>query len=96
MNVFFTKNADRNFENIQKYLAENWGPTSKEKFIHKTKHSLELLKLHPELGTKEVESKNIYGLLLHKHIRMFYKLYKDRISVLALFDVRQNPGRRPK
>jgi plasmid stabilization system protein ParE len=96
MKIYFTKNAEKNFNTIQKYLQDEWGDKSKERFILKTKHALELLRQFPQLGTKEVEMNKIHGLLIHKHVRLFYKIYSDRISILALFDLRQNPKRRPK
>ncbi|MBK8485758.1 MAG: type II toxin-antitoxin system RelE/ParE family toxin [Saprospiraceae bacterium] len=95
MKIFFTKNAKRNFENIQIYLEINWGIKAKDKFAFKVYHSLELLKQNPKLGTREHESKSLYGLLIHKHIKIFYRIKNDRISILSLFDVRQNPEARP-
>lgn len=95
MRIFFTKNAKRNFDNIKLYLEINWGVKVKDKFTLKVYHSLELLKQNPKLGTREHESAIIYGLLIHKHVKMFYRIKNDRITILSLFDVRQNPETRP-
>lgn len=95
MRIFFTKNAQRNFENIQIYLEHTWGAKIKDKFVIKVRHVLELLEQHPKLGTKENENKDLYGLLIHRHTKMFYRIKNNKISILSLFDTRQNPKARP-
>lgn len=55
-----------------------------------------LLEEFPELGSLEVPDKKIHGFQLTKQTRIFYRIAKQRIILLTLFDTRQNPANRPK
>lgn len=66
MRIYFTKNAYKNFQQICFYIKEEFGINSIDKFKLKVQHSLELLAQHPKLGTLELESNNLYGLVIHK------------------------------
>ena len=95
MTVFFTSSATKDLENINSYLSQHWGHNSQLKFESKLRHSLNLLPSNPRLGILENVAKNIYSILVHKHIRVYYRLTLKKIIILSLFDVRQNPNLRP-
>lgn len=95
MTVFFTSSATKDLENIISYLSQYWGHNSQLKFESKLRHSLNLLPSNPRLGILENVAKNIYSILVHKHIRVYYRLTLKKIIILSLFDVRQNPNLRP-
>lgn len=96
MRIFFSKNAEKDLEEIQIYLDLNYGAKVRDKFVLKIRHALELLMQHPKLGSKEHETKDLYGLLIHRHSKMFYRIKNDKITILAFFDTRQNPKTIPK
>ena len=95
MNIYFTGEAIKDLETINSYLSQHWGPNSHLKFESKLGHSLNLLPTNPKLGILENIDKNIYSILVHKHIRVYYRLTTKKIIILSLFDVRQNPNLRP-
>jgi plasmid stabilization system protein ParE len=95
MNVYFTGAAIKDLETINSYLSQHWGHNSHLKFENKLGHSLNLLLTNPKLGILENIDKNIHSILVHKHIRVYYRLTPKKILILSLFDVRKNPNLRP-
>lgn len=85
MRIYFTKNAYKNFQQICFYIKEEFGINSIDKFKLKVQHSLELLAQHPKLGTLELESNNLYGLVIHKNEKIFYRIRNNKIAILSLF-----------
>ncbi|MBK8298203.1 MAG: type II toxin-antitoxin system RelE/ParE family toxin [Saprospiraceae bacterium] len=85
MRIYFTKNAYKNFQQICFYIKEEFGINSIDKFKLKVQHSLELLAQHPKLGTLELESNNLYGLVIHKMKKIFYRIRNNKIAIFSLF-----------
>ncbi len=96
MKIFWTKRAEKRFSGIVDYLRNEWGGKVKDAFVQKTDDFLKLLERFPEIGSVEVEEKNIRGYTLTKHNRVFYRIKKDKIILLTFFDTRQNPKRKPR
>ena len=88
--VVWTKRANNKFNKIIDYLDQKWGSTTTENFVKKTYDIIELIADHPELGTLEIQDKNIRGILLTKHNRLFYRIEKETIILLIFFDTRSD------
>lgn len=95
MSVVFTSRAKRNYHSIKKYLSDKWGASIAEAFEQKTIDFLYLLEQFPEIGTNELPEKQIRGFQLTQQTKVFYRLKGKQIIILALFDVRQDPEKRP-
>lgn len=50
---------------------------------------------HPETGRLSEVSPQIRYVLLDKHRRLYYEIGEELITVLTLFDTRQDPKKRP-
>lgn len=94
MKISFTKRAQKNYNSIKIYLSEEWGLKTAEAFEEKTVDFLDILKEFPEMGSMELPEKNIRGFQLTKQTRILYRIIKNRLIVLAFFDVRQNPNKK--
>jgi plasmid stabilization system protein ParE len=92
--IIWNKRASRQFEQIQRYLEEEFGKKSAGIFTSRLFNFLELLAKYPEIGTLENAKENIRGFLLHRHTTILYKKGKNRIYILSVFDNRQDPGKR--
>ena len=64
-------------------------------FILKIDHRLEQLIANPELGSLSEKVKNVRGMLITRHNRMYYKIEGQKVIVLNLYDTRMNPHRIP-
>jgi len=93
MNVFLTRRAERNFNSIKEYITKEWGQKTAEAFVNKADETFHLLESFPNMGP--VESKDIRGFQLSRQTRILYRVKEKRIIILSLFDVRQNPKKRP-
>jgi plasmid stabilization system protein ParE len=92
--VIWTKRASAKFDAIIEYLELDWNKKVVRAFVQKTDTILRLLAQTPELGTLEHAEKGIRGFKLTKHNRLFYRVEKDRLIVLNMFDNRQHPKRK--
>ncbi|XOV93186.1 MAG: type II toxin-antitoxin system RelE/ParE family toxin [Bacteroidota bacterium] len=96
MKILWTKKAQTRFQEIISYILTEFGEKPSISFKDKVFDFLELLERFPQLGTLEVVDKNIYGFQISKQTKIFYRINKDHISLLTLFDTRQDPKKKPE
>ncbi|MES2426634.1 MAG: type II toxin-antitoxin system RelE/ParE family toxin [Bacteroidota bacterium] len=92
--VNFTKRADRDFENILDYIEDKFGTQATIHFKDLVIEFASLLQYFPEIGSLEQVDKQIRGFVIHRRLKVFYRIKKDSIIVLRLFDTRQHPDKR--
>lgn len=96
MRIFLTKRAEKNYRSIKEHITEEWGEIVADAFEQKTVSFFDLLEDFPEIGAIELAGKQIRGFQLTKQTRVFYRIKDDRIIILTLFDVRQDPKKKPR
>ena len=64
LDLEWSKNADQKFDEILKYLNENWGQKVTKVFVKKVYNFLDILVEFPEIGTLEHKVKGIRGFTL--------------------------------
>lgn len=96
MQIHLTKRAVKKFNLIKEYIKKEWGDKVLSAFEQKTKDFLDLLKDFPKMGSVEVGEKQIRGILLTKHTKIFYRIKENRIIILTFFDLRQDPSNKLK
>ena len=94
LTIYWTKQADQKFDQILKYLEEEWGDKVTRAFVRKVYDFLDILSEFPEIGTLENAERNIRGFVIVKQLTVFYKIKDDTIILLSFFDNRQNPKRK--
>ncbi|MBS1544268.1 MAG: type II toxin-antitoxin system RelE/ParE family toxin [Bacteroidetes bacterium] len=94
MKVFISRRALRNYNSIKEYITEQFGAKTSEAFTRKTDETFQLLEDFPEMGS--IENNDIRGFQLSRQTRILYRIKREKIIILSLFDVRQNPKKRPK
>ena len=92
MKIFLTSRAERNYDSIKNYIKQEWGDKTAEEFAQKTDDLFNLLKIYPLMG--QIEKDDIRGFQLSPHARILYRVREEKIVILALFDVRQNPKKK--
>ena len=95
LKISWTKRADKKFDQTIAYLENEWSQTVARNFVERFYNLLDLLVQYPEIGTLEVEEKNIRSFSVTKHNRLFYRIKKGHIILLTFFDTRQHPRKRP-
>ncbi len=94
LKIYWTKRADKKFNQILNYLQEEWGESVASAFIRKVYDLLNILSEFPEIGTIENEEKGIRGFTLIKQVNLFYRISGDKVILLNFFDNRQHPGKK--
>lgn len=79
------------FYSIISYLVDEFGDVVASNFIKKVNEVLSDILLFPEIGSVENDELNIRGLVLTRHITLFYQVRKRKIILLNFYDNRQNP-----
>jgi plasmid stabilization system protein ParE len=92
MKIFLTRRAEQNYDSIKAYIKQEWGEKTVGEFIQKTDELFNLLKNFPAIG--QIEKDDIRGFQLSPQTRILYRTKKERIVILAFFDVRQNPKKK--
>ena len=92
--VVFTRRAENDFDNILNYIQADFGSRSAEHFRNLIVEFVKILESFPEIGTIELEDKGIRGSVIHKRLKVFYRIKNKRVIILRLFDTRQHPDKR--
>jgi plasmid stabilization system protein ParE len=94
--ITWTKKALTSFETITNYLEKEYGETTTKEFAQKVYHTLDLLAEFPQMGSIEVQSKQIRGFLITKQTRLFYRLQVkiENITLLNFFDNSQDSSKK--
>ncbi|SFT77284.1 Plasmid stabilization system protein ParE [Algoriphagus locisalis] len=91
--IVWTKRASNSFRRITNYLEYEFGEKTTRNFILRTFNVIDLLKANPEMGTIESFELGIFGFLITKHNRLFYRFSQLELILLNFFDTR---SQRPK
>ncbi len=94
LKIYWSKQADKKFDQIIAYLQKTWGDRVTNLFVKNVYEFLDILSDFPEIGSIENKEKEIRGFTILKQINIFYKIYNERIILLDFFDNRQHPGKK--
>ena len=89
LGIFWSKRADKKFDNILDRLSREWGEKVTSAFVKKVYDFLDILNEFPEIGSLENAEKGIHGFVIVKQITIFYKISGSKIILLNFFDNRQ-------
>lgn len=89
--IFWSEAALSDLQNIIDYLSENWTSKEIQNFAKRLEKRVELIVLNPKLFAKTSKRKNIRRSVLTKHTVIYYESNEASVTILALFNSRQNP-----
>ena len=90
LEVFVSKRANNQFIKISSFLEKEWGYSSAQKFVHKVEAFIELLPQFPEIGIIHDEKRQIFRRVIVKQVTVYYRISENNITLLSLFDTRQD------
>ncbi|MBS1545519.1 MAG: type II toxin-antitoxin system RelE/ParE family toxin [Bacteroidetes bacterium] len=73
------------------YLTENWTQREIRNFARKLDKRLELISVNPNLFPRTTRRRNVRKSVLTKHTVIYYKTSNNVVTIVTLFDPRQNP-----
>lgn len=77
------------------YLEKEWSLKVASEFLQKIDRRIEQLKMQPYLGVPSSKIKDVRGLLITKHNRLYYKIKNNTVIILNMYDTRANPSKNP-
>jgi plasmid stabilization system protein ParE len=92
--IVWTKRANSSLNSIIQYIEKEWGLATTNQFVKRVYDVIELLSEYPNLGTQEHQEKPIRGFVISKQNKIFYRITKQEIIILNVFDNRSGPKRK--
>lgn len=93
--VIWTKQVQRQVDKTFDYISENLTVQGAIHFVQNVFAQEEKLSKYPETGRLSSTNDKIRYILIDDYRRLYYRIYPSRVTVLALFDTRQDPKKRP-
>jgi len=91
--MMWSDRALADLKNIINYLTENWTQREIQNFARKLDKRLDLISVNPNLFPGTTKRKSVRKSVLTKHTVIYYKIDNDVVTIVTLFDPRQNPKR---
>ncbi len=92
--ITFTPRADEELDETLEYLDAKYNSEVPADLLIKVYDILDTLSQFPFIGSMEIPSKNIRGIVISKYLKLFYRVEDNTIILLNFFDTRQNPNRK--
>jgi plasmid stabilization system protein ParE len=89
--IIWRPKAKARFKEIVLYLREEWSERVAQEFVELVEKRLNLLSMFPRIGAESQKKPGRRKLLLTPHNLLAYRIHKDKISILNIYDTRQNP-----
>ncbi len=91
--IKWTPQALQDFTNTILFLEQSWSAIIADEFIAETENRLATLAQHPYIGIASDKIGNVRSILLTKQNRLYYRIEGNKLVVLSIFDIRQNPAK---
>ncbi len=89
--IVYTKNFETSVNSTKDWLEKQWSFDIAEKFIVELYELVDLISTQPKIGSISHKKKQVRRILLSRYKRVYYRVNKQTITLLDLFDTRQNP-----
>ena len=94
LDILWSPRAMDNFDKVLEYLQENWSEVVIKDFVFRIDKVIQLISEHPQMF-KQVSSQNTTReAVVTKHNLLLYRMHKDQILIIAVFDTRQHPRKK--
>jgi addiction module RelE/StbE family toxin len=91
--IEWTEPVLQDLETIVSYIESEWSQAIAHKFVDELLERVETLSGQPFMGMASQKHANIRSIKVSKHNRLYYKVEKDRLVLLNIFDLRQHPDK---
>ena len=93
--IIVKKRFTNKVQKVLVYLEKEWSHKVAADFLLKIDRRIELLTKQPYVGAPSSKVKDIRGLLVTRHNRLYYKIKDDKVIILNMYDTRMNPEKNP-
>jgi len=89
--IILKKRFTNKVQKVLVYLKKEWSHKVATDFLLKIDRRIELLTKQPYIGALSAKVKDVRGLLITRHNRLYYKIKDDKVIILNMYDTRMNP-----
>jgi plasmid stabilization system protein ParE len=93
--IIIKKRFTNNVQKVLVYLEKAWSHKVAADFLIKIDRRIELLSKQPYVGALSSKVKDVRGLLITRHNKLYYTIKNDKVIILNMYDTRQNPKKNP-
>lgn len=93
--IIVKKRFTNRVQKVLAYLEKEWSHKVAVEFLLKIDRRIELLARQPHVGVLSSKVKDIRGLLITRHNRLYYKIKGSKVIILNVYDTRINPKKNP-
>jgi plasmid stabilization system protein ParE len=80
---------------VLEYLEREWSHKVAAEFLRKIDNKFDILSKQPMIGRPSQKYKNVRGIIITRHNKMYYRIQGNKIIIINLFDTRTDPGKIP-
>lgn len=80
---------------VLEFLEKEWSHKVAQEFLKKIDKKLDLLSKQPAIGRSSQKYKNVRGILITRHNKMYYRIQGHKVIIINLFDTRTDPEKNP-
>src|SRR3954466_14293688 len=91
--IRWSNNARLDYKNVVDYLLLEWNEEIALRFIELVEYKVLHIKAHPFTGLRSKVDPAIRSVSITKHNRLYYKITKDLLEIVNIFDTRQHPNK---
>ena len=91
--VILTPRAEKNYEHITDYVFYKWGVLATNRFISRFQEACTLIASSPEIYPFADKNKEVRKCVVTKHNTVYFIERENTITILTIFDTRQNPNK---
>jgi len=87
--IVVSKRFRKNTLSVYEYLIKEYSAKTAFNFLDKLQQRVELIIQYTEIGKPSQKKENVRSVTLQPYNRIYYRLNKNRIELLCLFDMRK-------
>jgi len=91
--IRWSDNARMDYKNVVDYLLQDWNEDIALRFIELLEYKIERIAKHPYTGLPSQKYPDIRSISITKHNRLYYKISKDWLEIVNIFDTRRHPDK---
>lgn len=91
MKVYLSPLAEFKLIKLTEYIEEEWGASSKIKFLNKLTQKFDQISLQPESTPLTEEFDSVYWSVVTHQCSLYYRIRDNEIEIITITDNRQDP-----
>ncbi|MGA9326526.1 MAG: type II toxin-antitoxin system RelE/ParE family toxin [Salegentibacter sp.] len=91
-----TLTAEKKLKSLFRYLDDNWSEKVRQNLVRILDHNLKLISENPEIFPESQKNPGLRRCVFTKHTSLYYRFSTTQITIITVFDSRQDPEKLKK